>query len=104
MCPFMLASARVREDGRERIPGVVHVDGTCRPQIVDPVQQPKFAALLAEIEHHVGVCAVLNTSFNLAGEPLVATPHDALRTFYASGLDALAIEGFLLTKSEWSES
>ena len=79
--------------------GVVHVDGTVRPQVVDPAEQPLYHRLLEALGSEIGVEAVLNTSFNLRGEPPVCDARDALRTCFASGMDALALGPLLLRKS-----
>ena len=83
---------------QKRCLAVVHVDGSCRPQIVE-ADNARYFQLIQEFEKISGVPCVLNTSFNIKGEPIVCTPHDAIRTFAATGLDALAIGPFLLMKS-----
>ncbi|MBF6212195.1 carbamoyltransferase [Nocardia puris] len=96
--PFMLTAAPVVEDMRAVIPAVVHTDGSCRPQFVTRERNAPFAALLDALDANCGVPVVLNTSFNLAGEPIVCTPYDAVRTFFSSGIDTLAIGSFLVRK------
>jgi carbamoyltransferase len=96
--PFMLSATTVREDRRDAIPAVVHVDGSCRPQIVERDQSDRYAQLLARLEELTGVPVVLNTSFNVAEEPIVLSPRDALRSFWASGLDALVIGDSIVEK------
>jgi carbamoyltransferase len=96
--PFMITTFRVNEDAKREIPAVVHVDGTTRPQIVSPEANPKFHRLLQELNTLTGIPVVLNTSFNIKGEPIVCTPQDAIRTTFATGLDALAIGDFLVLK------
>ena len=76
---------------RELCPAAVHVDGTVRPQVVREEHDPELHALLSAARAH-GVPALINTSFNLHGEPIVHTPDDALRTYRASGLDWLVLE------------
>src|SRR5579875_217798 len=88
---FMLSACPVREPQRSRIPAVVHVDGSCRPQILDAEASPPFRRLLNRLAARGHPEVVLNTSFNLADEPIVSSPLDAIRSFYASGLDCLAI-------------
>ncbi len=95
-CRFMLETCQVRSP--LALPAVTHVDGSARPQVVDPEASPRFAALLAAFERHTGCPVLLNTSFNVAGEPIVATPADALMTFAAAGLDALVLEDCLLDR------
>lgn len=96
--PFMVLAFEATEDAKREIPAVVHVDGTVRVQIVDEKDNPIYHRLLTSFEQLSGVPCVLNTSFNIKGEPIVCTPHDAIRTFSATGLDALAIGSFLLAK------
>jgi len=97
--PFMTIALRAREPWKERTPAAIHVDGSVRPQTVEQVHSPVYHHLLWEFARRTGVPFVLNTSFNLAGEPIVCSPQEALRCFYASGLDALALGDFLLTKT-----
>ena len=80
------------------VPAVVHKDGTARVQTVEESDSPLFCGLLRAFERLTGVPLLLNTSFNLNGEPIVDSPEDAIRTFYSSGLDALAIGPYLLVK------
>ena len=94
---FMLATAKTREDRRERLAAVTHVDGSARVQTIDPAQSPLYHRLAESVGRRLGAPAVLNTSFNLKGEPIVETPADAVATFLASGMDALAVGPFLTT-------
>jgi carbamoyltransferase len=87
----MLFTHRVRPEWRERIPAVVHVDGTARIQTVDRREHPRMAAVLDEFEARTGVPVIVNTSFNTAGRPMVDSPRDALECFGSSPIDALAI-------------
>jgi carbamoyltransferase len=83
---------------REQLAGVMSVDGTCRPQIVDDDDDRPFAEVLRLARERWGVAAVLNTSFNIHGEPLVCTPDQAVDVFLRSGADALAIGPFLVMR------
>lgn len=96
--PFMERTVPVLATARDLIPAAVHVDGTARPQSVSAADDPLFHRLIACFRELTGVGAVLNTSFNLADEPVVCSPHDALRTFYTSGLDTLVLGNRVLTK------
>ncbi len=96
--PFMIMAFAATDEASDAIPAVVHVDGTMRVQTVDPTSNPQFYQLLKAFEAKAGVGVLLNTSFNIKGEPMVCSPKDALRTFWSTGLDALAIGNFLLTK------
>ena len=96
--PYMLFVHRVREAWRERIPAVVHVDGTARVQTVDRREEPVVASLLDHFERLTGVPVLVNTSFNTAGRPMVDEPRDALEVFGASPIDALALGPFLVPR------
>ncbi|HUO34605.1 MAG TPA: carbamoyltransferase [Candidatus Acidoferrum sp.] len=96
--PFMILTAQVRPEKRSVIPAVTHVDGSARPQTVKREINPLYWRLIRAFEERTGVPVVMNTSFNLRGEPIVATPTDAIRTFFSSGLDALIIGSFLVEK------
>ena len=95
---FMITSFRAAPAKRDRIPAAVHVDGTLRPQTVRRDVHPLFHALLESFGRRTGVPAVVNTSFNIKGEPIVCHPRDALRCFFDTGLDALVIGGFVVEK------
>src|SRR3989339_909663 len=96
--PFMERVYKVKESRRMEIPAVVHADNTARIQTVTKSDNPLFHALLDNLDQMSGMPMVLNTSFNLNDEPIVNTPADAIRSFYTSGLDALILNNYLLTK------
>lgn len=96
--PFMILLDEVREDRHDEIPAVTHVDGTTRPQIVKREINPKFHRLLEAFEARTGTPVLLNTSFNVSGEPIVESPRQAVADFYTTELDALAIGDCLLVK------
>ncbi|MGH9278696.1 MAG: carbamoyltransferase family protein [Acidimicrobiales bacterium] len=102
--PFMLTTFQVSDAGKRDIPAAVHADETTRPQIVDETHVPRYHALIAEFGRRTGVPAVLNTSFNLKGEPIVCSPIDALRTFVSSGLDVLVLGNRVIRKSGFGEA
>ena len=79
-------------------PGVVHIDGTARPQLVDADSAPDFHAILTAYHRRTGVPSLINTSFNLHEEPIVCTPADALRAFQQGHLDYLAIGNWLVAQ------
>ncbi|MGW7333376.1 carbamoyltransferase family protein [Streptomyces sp. NPDC054840] len=89
--PYMLFVHDVAAGWRERIPAVVHVDGTARIQTVDPQREPLVARMLTEFERRTGLPVVVNTSLNTAGRPMVDDPRDALECFGSSPVDLLAI-------------
>ncbi|HLM18441.1 MAG TPA: carbamoyltransferase C-terminal domain-containing protein, partial [Acidimicrobiia bacterium] len=98
--PYMLFTHRVRPEWRDRIPAVVHVDGTARIQTVDRRDEPLMAAVLDEFEARTGVPVVVNTSFNTAGRPMVDSPIDALECFGSSPIDALAMGGCVVRRNQ----
>jgi carbamoyltransferase len=96
--PFMLVYGKVRESMRERIPAVVHLDGTARYHTVSRDVDPGFHRLLLEFETRRGVPLLLDTSLNRPGEPVACGPGDALDCFWGSGLEALVVGSRLLRK------
>jgi len=97
--PFMLFTHRVRPGWEERIPAVVHVDGTARIQTVDRAQEPLMARCLERFEARTGVPVVVNTSLNTAGRPMVDDPRDALECFGSSPVDLLAIGPYVVRRA-----
>jgi carbamoyltransferase len=97
--PYMLFTHDVRPEWRDRIPAVVHVDGTARIQTVDRREEPLVARMLERFEERTGVPVVVNTSLNTAGRPMVDDPRDALECFGSSPVDLLAIGPFALRRS-----
>jgi carbamoyltransferase len=115
--PYMLVVAPVRADRRRpadgdgtgldriravrsTIPAVTHLDGSARIQTVDSVRNPRLALLLGRFEERTGCPVLINTSFNIRGEPIVCTPSDAYRCFMATQIDALVIGDFVVLKTE----
>jgi len=98
--PYMVLAFEATEESSRTVPGVVHVDQTMRVQTVDRRSNPRYHAMLAAFERKAGVPVVLNTSFNIKGEPIVCSPRDALRTYSSTGLDALVIGPFVVEKPE----
>ena len=96
--PFMILTAQVKPEKRSVIPSVTHVDGSARPQTVERDVNLLYWRLIREFGNRTGVPVVMNTSFNLRGEPIVSTPTDAVRTFFSSGMDALVIGNFVVEK------
>jgi carbamoyltransferase len=96
--PFMLLVLPVLPERRERIPAVTHVDGSARLQSVSEASNRPFHRLIAEFERRAGVPVVLNTSFNLRGEPIVLRPDEAVHDFLSSDMDALFLGDLLVRK------
>jgi len=97
---FMMTSFQVRPQRRSCIPAVVHVDGTLRPQTVSRETCPLFHDLISQFAESTGEHLVLNTSFNIKGEPIVCHPREAISCFFDTGLDALVIGDCVLTKPD----
>jgi carbamoyltransferase len=95
---FMLLVVKVREGQREAVPATTHVDGTGRVQVVVRDTNPTYHRLIQRFGEATGVPVLLNTSFNLRGEPIVASPADAYSTFRRSGLDLLALGPYLIAR------
>lgn len=95
---YMLYVAPVKESQRSTLPAITHVDGTARLQTVFREQSARYYDLIERFGQATGVPVVLNTSFNLRGEPIVNTPADAFNTFSKSEMDSLVLENFLVEK------
>ena len=98
--PFMLFVHRLRPGRRDQIPSACHTDQTARVQTVSPESNPLFHELLKAFGRRSGVPVLINTSFNVRGQPIVCTPRHALEAFISTPLDALVIGRFLLVKPE----
>jgi carbamoyltransferase len=94
----MLFIYDVRPEQAPRIPAVCHADLTARVQTIRREDNPRYHDLLKAFEARTGVPVLVNTSFNVRGEPIVCTPKDALNAFFSTPLDALVIGGFLVEK------
>ena len=95
---WMQHAAAVRPDMRAKVIAATHVDGTTRPQVCHADDNPRFHALLTAVGEAWGVAAVLNTSFNPAGYPMVSTPTEALAMFARTDMDALVLEDTVIWK------
>ena len=96
--PYMTFTFDVAEGWKDRVPEVVHEDGTARAQVVTKEVNPRYYELIEELEKHTGNGVVLNTSLNRRGEPMVCSPTDALNMFYGSDLEFLIMEDILVVK------
>ncbi len=97
--PYMLFVHDVHPQWRDRIPAVVHVDGTARIQTVDPDGEPLVADLLRAFEQRTGIPVLVNTSLNTAGRPMVDSPQDALELFGSAPVDALVLGPHLVRRA-----
>jgi carbamoyltransferase len=94
-------------EARSDIPAVTHADYSARVQTVSQTGNPAFYAMIKEFERHTGCAVLINTSFNVRGEPIVCTPEDAYRCFMRTDMDYLLLESYLLVKKEqpaWHEA
>ena len=96
---FMASSFKANEINKNRIPAVVHVDGTLRPQLVSKKINSRYYDLIEEFYKLTDVPILLNTSFNVKGEPIVCNPIDAIRCFYSSGIDILVLNNYVIYKN-----
>ncbi len=102
--PYMLLVADVRPEKRDLIPAVTHIDGSARIQTISATQHPLFHELLRSFDAQTGCPVLINTSFNVRGEPIVESPDDAIRTFLATDIDCLILGTFLLRKADVPKS
>lgn len=104
IAPFMITTASVPSKHQDELDAVLHPgDQTTRPQTVRQNQNPRYYRLISEFYDRTGVPALLNTSFNDHGEPIVTTPKEAIKDFFGMGLDVLAIEDLVVTKSNCAD-
>ena len=97
--PHMLIATTVKKEKKDLIPAVVHVDNTCRAQTVKKEINERFYMLLEEFNLLTKIPVILNTSFNVKGQPMINTPTEAINTFKNTKIDVLAIGDFVLTKN-----
>ncbi len=103
IAPYMIKTYQVFPEKVREIPAVTHVDGTARVQTVSRETNPFYYDVIDSFYRRTEVPMVLNTSFNIRGEPIVASPVDAVRCFYGTGIDALVMPPFLLLKKPLKE-
>ena len=96
--PFMILAFRAKDDKVDEVISASHVDKTVRVQTVKKHTNRPYWDLISEFKALSGVPAVLNTSFNVAGQPIVTTPFDAISTFFGTGMDYLAIGNYIVEK------
>jgi len=100
---YMLMVYPIKKDKRKLIPAVTHVDGSGRLQVIRRHQNSKYYDLIKEFEKLIGVPVLINTSFNIRGEPIVNTPYDAYRCMMGTEIDALVIGNFLIKRNDNSQ-
>jgi carbamoyltransferase len=96
--PYMSFAPKAKEITYKLAPAIIHADGTCRVQTLRPAQNPILYQALVYIGEETGAPILMNTSFNFAGEAMVDTPDDAVRSFKNSGMDVLYINGERITR------
>ena len=96
--PFMTIACNVRSNWKKKIPSTTHVNGTARVQTVNKKFNKKYYDLIKNFQKKTNIPVVLNTSFNIKGQPIVEKPLEAISTFAGSGLDCLIIDDFMLQK------
>ncbi|MBU1626079.1 carbamoyl transferase [bacterium] len=96
--PYMLRVYPIKEDKRDKIPAACHVDGSGRVQTVSKKTNPRFHKLIESFEKLTGLPIVINTSFNVQGEPIVCTPEDAIKCFLGTKMDVLVLNNYLVIK------
>jgi len=101
---FMICSFEATSQKKGKIPAVVHVDGTVRPQLVFKDVHPRYYELIRAFGEKTGESVVLNTSFNVKGEPIVCNPREAIKCFFDTGLEALVLGSFVMLKPSLSAS
>ncbi len=98
--PFMILVYDVKEEWRAKLPAITHVDGTARVQTVSKKHNPRYYKLIDEFKKLSGIGVVLNTSFNLKGEPIVLTPRQAIVDFLRTQMDILVLHDYVLDKND----
>ena len=96
----MNIAATVKEEYRHQLPGITHIDGTSRVQALSAEAEPFVHKLLMTLKQKSGFPIVVNTSFNVNGEPIVESPFDAIATFLKTQIDTLVIENYMIDKDE----
>ena len=102
--PYMITTVKVREEHRKSLPAITHVNGSARVQTVSETDNPDFHALLKEVGKVTGREMLLNTSFNVKGQPIVNTAKEAIETFLGTGIQALFLENHLITRRNHSSN
>jgi len=97
---YMLMATMVKEEFVKELPAITHIDGTARVQAISKESEPFIHSMLLAVKRHIGFPIVINTSFNVNGEPIVESPHDAVETFLKTQIDSLVIGNFIIDKPE----
>jgi len=97
---FMITSFEANEEKHDAIPAVVHVDGTVRPQLVYRETNARYYDMIKAFGDRTGEYLILNTSFNVKGEPIVCHPREAIKCFFHTGLEALVLGSYVILKPD----
>ena len=97
---FMLMVYPIKQEWHEKIPSVTHVDGSGRLQTIRKHQNPLYYDTIKEFGKLSGIPILINTSFNIRGEPIVCTPYDAYKCMMGTGIDYLVIDRFLIKRKD----
>jgi carbamoyltransferase len=100
LMPYMISVVDVRPEARAELPAITHVNGSARLQTVSPADNPDFHALLLAVGKRTGKQMVLNTSFNVKGQPIVNTPEEAIQTFLSTGIEFLFLENYYVSRAD----
>jgi carbamoyltransferase len=100
---YMLFVTQVRSAYREQLPAITHVDGSARVQAVSKEDNPQFWTLLNEFGRVSGIPVLLNTSFNVRGQPIVCTPKEAVETFLFAKLDVLVMGNYVVVRKDYQQ-
>jgi len=100
--PFMLLAPYVKDGKAKLIPAITHADNTARVQTVSKADNKRYYGLIKAFERRTGIPVLLDTSFNVAGEPIVETPEDAIRCFLSTDIDTLCVDRFVISKKNVS--
>ncbi len=98
--PFMTFVFEAKTQTRDKLSSALHIDNTSRVQTLSEQQNPKLYNLLLTFKEKTGIPCIINTSFNVMGEPIVCSPSDAVNCFLNSGIDVLVMENFLVYKKD----
>ncbi len=99
--PYMVLVFKVKENKINNIVSATHIDSTCRPQTVDKKTNPRYYNLIKEFKKITGIPVIINTSFNVRGQPIVRTPENAFNTFVKTDIDYLILENYLIDKNNY---
>ncbi|MFC1587449.1 carbamoyltransferase N-terminal domain-containing protein [Planctomycetota bacterium] len=102
--PFMLLVANVHSQWQEKLPAITHIDGTARVQTVTKTENGLYYDVCRKVGEKTGISVVIDTSFNIAGEPIVCTPHDAFHCYATTGIDRLVLGNYLLAAKNEAEN